>query len=546
MPKGRSAANKPGDKESGEKRFDRIIAVVVALEQYRSPSTGEALPDVDYARADAEAFAAAVNEMFPEMAADDVIVKTICDEDASLIALRDEVGYAISGLDANDLFILYYAGHGFHGAGGNRLSAYDTSRSNVDGTSLRLQADVLEPLADSPCLHALIFVDACAEKFRDVVASRDVITNLDAEEVEEFLGSGWYCGVFLSCSPGEKSYPASRLGHGVWTHFLLEALHGRAPEALTRDRWLTDTGLRDYLRQEVPRFITRELNVRGRQTPQAIISASSTFQIRHVAAPPAVPADAALAGIRLRNNSEFLEGTETGEIRRLDGFQRGFHTVPDKISDSAEGWCHRLLANRISEELQELYQRARDVLGARRRDVRKEQEDGGADLDTPAFRYTIETGQNPDDAAEYIIRRRLELRQGWAEHRAAIDELFGNDFERLVIEFESMDETFDELVEKLEDIKEQQGGDVNDDDRTKRVTYERDGAAFTFDLKERRLEISFHRKGALSLVDAAQQFQLGIGRASAMLPAPVRATPFPRSGSGNRVPTKRSPRSSRS
>lgn len=83
---------------------------------------------------------------------------------------------------------------------------------------------------------------------------------------------------------------------------------------------------------------------------------------------------------------------------------------------------------------------------------------GAGDLDTPAFRYSIETGQNPDDPAEYIIRCRLELRQGWPEHRAAIDEVFDTEFERLVIEFESMDETFDELVDKLEDVQDEQGG----------------------------------------------------------------------------------------
>lgn len=544
MVRGRSAANAArvdDDEEQRGERFDRVVAVIVALEHYRTPTNGEALPSVDYALADAGAFAAVVGEMFKGMPAEDVDIKIIKDKDASLTALRDEVGYAIRGLSADDLFIFYYAGHGFHGAGGNRLSAYDTNRTNVDGTSFRMRDDLLEPLADRGCRQALVFVDACAEKFRDVVSSRDVISNLDPDEVEEFLDSGWYCGVFLSCSPGEKSYPATRLGHGVWTHFLLEAMSGRADQAL-RDRWLTDSGLRDYLRDEVPRYITREMSVRGSQTPQAIISASNTFRIRHIARPPAVPADAALAGIKLCNNSEFLEGTETGEIRKLDGFERGFHTVPDKINGSAESWCHRLLSDRVAEELQELYQDARNALKVRRRDVRKEQADGAGDLDTPAFRYSIETGQNPDDPAEYIIRRHLELRQGWPEHRTVIDELFGTEFDRLVIEFENMDETFDELVEKLEDILGEQGGDIDDDDRTKRVTYARDGAAFTFDLKKRRLEISFNRKGALSLVDAAQRFQLGIGRPSPMLPAPAPAA-APPSADRTAAPAKRTGRS---
>ena len=73
----------------------------------------------------------------------------------------------------------------------------------------------------------------------------------------------------------------------------------------------------------------------------------------------------------------------------------------------------------MAEELQKLYEASRKALNARRRDVRKADDSGGGDLDTAAFRYSVETGQNPDDPAEYIIRRRLELRQGWDEHRAA-------------------------------------------------------------------------------------------------------------------------------
>jgi hypothetical protein len=381
--------------------------------------------------------------------------------------------------------------------------------------------DLLEPLAKSACRQALVFIDACAEKFRGVVESRDEISNLEVDEVAEFLDRGWDLGVFLSCSPGEKSYPSKKLGHGVWTHFLLEALSGRAERALTRDRWLTDFSLGDYLRQEVPRFMTRETSIRGTQTPRAIVSATNAFRIHRKPRPPAVPANAALAGIHLRNHSEYLEGIETGAIRRLGGFKRGVNTVPTDLSSSADSWCHRLLADRVAEELQKLYQHARNELGVRRRDLRREDEEGAGDLDTPAFRYVIETGQNPDDPAEYFIRRRLELREGWPVHRAAIDKLFGNEFERLVIEFESMDDTFDDLVERLEDIGDEQGGDVEDDDRQQRVAYCRNGVTFTFDLNKRRLEISFGKAGALQLVDAAQQFQLGLSRSSPMLAAPA-------------------------
>jgi hypothetical protein len=111
------------------------------------------------------------------------------------------------------------SGHGLHGEGGNRLAAWDTNPHNIADTTVLLSESVLEPIKKSPCRRALIFVDACAAGFRDLTGARDVVADLDIEEVNEFLDSGWYCGVFLSCSPGEKSYPSVKLGHGIWTAF---------------------------------------------------------------------------------------------------------------------------------------------------------------------------------------------------------------------------------------------------------------------------------------------------------------------------------------
>lgn len=515
------ARTRPVDGDTTAARFTRVVAVIVGLENYRKPKSGDALPSVAYARADADAVNEAVQEIFKGLPADDVELELMTDADASLAAVKDHLGYTIRNLSADDLFVFYYAGHGFHGAGGNRLSTYDTNRLNIADTTLSMRGALLEPLSQSACEQALIFIDACAEPFRDVVQSRDVIGNLDPDEVEEFLDSGWYLGAFLSCSPGEKSYPSNALGHGIWTHFLLEALEGRAPDALARDRWLTGESLQNYLRQEVPRYITREMSMRATQTPQAILSASNSFRIHYVPQPPAIPADAALAGIRLKNNTEYLEGTETGAIRSLNGFSRGYHKVPDRLSESADGWCNRLLADTVAEELQTLYQNARDVLGLKRKDLRKEADT----LDAPAFRYIVVTGQNPEDPSEYYITRRLELRQGWAAHREALDELFSDEFQRLVVEFDSMEDSFDALVDRLEDISESSGGDVDDDDRDQRVTYSRDGASFTFDLKKRRVEIAFGRKSALDLVDAARRFQLGVGRSSPMLAGPATRRP---------------------
>ena len=503
------------------KSFSRVTVFVVALENYRKPSRGESLPSVKFAHADGDAFADAIYSIYGNLPAVKLNISVLKDGNASLTALRDELKYTVQNLTKDELFIFYYVGHGFYGAGSNRLSAYDTNHANIKGTSLSMRDDLIEPLRQSEYRQALVFIDACAENLRETLTSRDVISSLDTTEMDDYLNNGWYCGVFLSCSPGEKSYPSSKLKHGIWTHFLLEAITGRATNALTHDRWLTDFGLRDYLTQEVQRFFTREMQILGTQTPQAILSGSNSFQIHHI--PPAAPANAVLAGITLENTNEFLEGIETGKIRSLPGFSSGKHKVPTDLNDYAQAWCQRLLTERLAEELQALYEVSRSALKARRKDVQKVEDIGAGDLDTAAFRYSIESGQNPDNPADYIIRRSLELRPDWNAHRTAIDKIFENEFDRLVVELEKMDNNFDDLVDKLEDIQESHGGDISDDDRTNRATYSRDGVMFTFDLNKRRLEISFGVSGALQLIDAAQNLQLGHTHESVMLARQIKS-----------------------
>jgi hypothetical protein len=121
--------------------FSRVQAVIVALENYRKPANGATLPTVDYAHADAEAFAAAIYETYKDLPQADVHIDLIKDSDASLVALEDLLGYTIRSLEAGDIFIFYYAGHGFHGPAGNRLSAYDTNPHNVAATSFTFETN---------------------------------------------------------------------------------------------------------------------------------------------------------------------------------------------------------------------------------------------------------------------------------------------------------------------------------------------------------------------------------------------------------------------
>jgi deoxyribodipyrimidine photolyase-like uncharacterized protein len=83
-----------GDQQAGA-RPTRVIAIIVALEHYRKPSSGDRLPSVAYAHADADAFAAVIEDIFQDMPSEDLVVEVIKDAETSLTALRDHLAYTI-------------------------------------------------------------------------------------------------------------------------------------------------------------------------------------------------------------------------------------------------------------------------------------------------------------------------------------------------------------------------------------------------------------------------------------------------------------------
>lgn len=102
--------------------FDgQVLAVVVGIENYQEDEKGRpVLPKVDFARRDADGFAQALKSIYPN---DKLDIQLLIDSQPTSASLDYVLKQTIKALSENDLFIFYYAGHGFHGAGGNRVTA---------------------------------------------------------------------------------------------------------------------------------------------------------------------------------------------------------------------------------------------------------------------------------------------------------------------------------------------------------------------------------------------------------------------------------------
>lgn len=442
---------------------EQTYAIIIAVEKYRFN-----ISDVNYAVNDAQAF---FNWLKTDMLVPEENITMWLNHDVTANALREEMRYSIMNLPEGSRFIFYYAGHGFFATGSNRITTWDTHPTNLEDTTISLKDILLDPLLESKCNQSLIFIDACAASLKEKLNSRDLLSDMNNREFIEFAHGSHYQAIFVSCSPGQKSYPSNTFKHGVWTYYLLQALRGKAEEAIYRDRYITDTSLQNYLRRVVPDFIRSQTDHRLPQIPWANISSTNSFVIRELGADMQNTLSLPLIGIELAFENMVFRNRECLNVRDLAGFQKKIHTEPSSRSASTRSWINRLMEDPITKEIDTIYGRCKDILGFRRKSMTKTNYDGAGSLDTQLFRYKVESSQHPDDPRQVLIIRTLQLRVDPSELPDGFERAFPVSLNEIVIPI-SDNVDFDDMVEKFEEVEQNIGGKLYEDDNNGIIEYE--------------------------------------------------------------------------
>lgn len=265
-----SAKNIPENNHIAEKRtlmkadYSKTVAIIIALENY-APSNKNAISSVKYAENDALAFK---EMLISSLEVEEADIHVFINEEAYSNNLEYGLKGLFHSLTDKDRLIFYYAGHGFHDGVTNYLSMYDTCIDYIADTSLSLNKLLIEPLKQSKCKNALIFIDACAQKIK-VDSARGIVSDIKYEEFDTLTHNYPYYAVFLSCQVEESSYSSDVLKNGIWTHHLIDALKGNQKEILKDGHILTDVDLQAYLSHSVPEYIKLEQN--KEQHPKSIL-----------------------------------------------------------------------------------------------------------------------------------------------------------------------------------------------------------------------------------------------------------------------------------
>jgi hypothetical protein len=444
---------------------ENTIAIIIAIEDYRFAKGATGIVPVKFARNDATKFKKLLLEEF-EIPEDNIIIWL--DKDANKSALEDELKYQIRQLKSSDRFIFYYSGHGFYQNSNNKLTCWDTHPTNLNGTTVSLKEILLDPLDQSECEQSLIFLDCCSTNLTESLTGRDLISNFNDREFEVFVKSKNYHAIFMSCSPGEKSYPSELLQHGIWTYHLIEALKGNIPDAIIKDIYITDNSLKNYLSAAIPKFITEKTTHRDTQRPYSKINASNDFLIREIPITEDEINDE-LPNLKLKFDKALFRKIVFVPIKRGKGFLRG-HFAPDKVSPSGNSFIQRVFEENLKDEIQTIYENTKGILSLRKKQISVAVEAGAGSVECDIFRYFIDVEQSSDVPSEAKVTRKLVIRVKRSELVENFDDIFPHQIDEIVIPYEGTFD-FDDLVEKFENLEEMDGGKLYDNEMKEEIEY---------------------------------------------------------------------------
>jgi len=220
----------------------RRYAVVMGVNRYEDPT----FPALKHAVDDAEALS---GQLRSEVAGgfDEVVTLTDPTRGDALAALRE----VAAKVRRDDLVLVYFSGHGTRVRVGEQsrrfllvrdATARDLSTSALELESLQAWVGAL------PASRRALIVDACFDGDGKSVARPGSVQDLPAPRHHPGLGEAH----LFATTAGRPSREDDKLGHGVYTYYLLDALSWSFQEAdLDGDGVLTAWEAHDHARSRV-------------------------------------------------------------------------------------------------------------------------------------------------------------------------------------------------------------------------------------------------------------------------------------------------------
>ncbi len=249
----------------GLEKSATCYVISIGINRYKNPGL-----DLNYARADAEAFVGLIREKATGLFRD-IRLTEIYDLEATRNNILEKLDRMAEQIGPEDVFFFYYAGHGsmvdnqFYFIPTESVSLYQKER--LDKESIRA-LDMQEKFRNIRALKQLVILDACQSG-----GSTGVLAQRGATEEKALAQLSRSSGVHVLAAAGSEQYASEfgNLGHGLFTFVILDALKGKA-DGSPEDGKVTIYELKSFVDDQVP-----ELSKKYRGQPQY----PYTFSIGH-------------------------------------------------------------------------------------------------------------------------------------------------------------------------------------------------------------------------------------------------------------------------
>lgn len=424
----------------------RTHFLIVAVENY----TDSRISKVHYAKADAEELVKAWQNLGYD--ASDFVV--LINGAATKTAIEANLKKLSARAHAEDRIIIFFAGHGSAVNGDNIIIPVDAQLDMLTDTCVSIN-HILGHLKKAESERNLMFLDCCHSGFEPGEHIRRVTTDFSVEDLADKLKGSVYCVGFASCKSSQQSIGHPIVKHGVWTHFLIEALSGNAEDAY-EGPFLVSDKLQSYLRQETAEFLNKHTVPRHSQTAMAFGSFSDRFVIEDLKKIFDERA-AAKKATAFNMTSIVILDTKDGDIKSLPGFIKRNH-VPDRFGSAQNSFVQSRVGNLVYNEIEEMSVRIKDSMDYTRKEITVECNEGDyyGSIETPHFTYSVEISQSDKNFKEYTIKRSLSNVDSDIINNPDFNDLFDAHFRELSFNFGKKINT-EKLIDRLEPMRKTHG-----------------------------------------------------------------------------------------
>lgn len=319
----------------------RRIAILVGVDEYEHPS----FPDLSFADADASAMADVVGS--PQGGDFDRVVVLTRPETTTRAEILRQLRGVREDLERQDVFLLYFSGHGTlaaaeDGTGRLFLLPGDASPSDLAGTALDLE-DLRDFLSGLRAERKALVIDACFHGDGKSVVNPDVAPRVDAllagTSQTQVRGLGAGEAHLFASTLGRPAFEDANLGHGVYTHYLVQAMTwGRATADLDSDGLLSAWEAHDFARSRT------SAHTSGQQVAEASLRVVGTNDLLLAGDPDArISREKALlfhyggSGSAFAGNTLVVDGVAKGIFPGTFAIEPGRHHLEIRDPDGRLG-----------------------------------------------------------------------------------------------------------------------------------------------------------------------------------------------------------------